>query len=327
MSRTLVAGGAGFIGSHLCDSLVDDGHDVVCLDNLTSGQRRNVADLDDRTGGEFRLVDGDVTADLHTVLRDAGVDPMALDRVYHLASRASPEDFRTHALDIALTNSIGTHNVLQLAAAADARVLYASTSEIYGDPEVHPQPESYNGNVDPRGPRACYDESKRFGETLATVYERQIDLDVRTARLFNTYGPRMRPDDGRVIPTFLTQALDGRDLTVYGDGSQTRSFLYVTDLVDGLRRLMERPGLGGEVVNLGSTEEMTICELAERTLELVETDSQTVYKPLPEGDPERRQPDIDRACRELDWSPSTGLERGLTETREYFRTLTQPAGE
>lgn len=325
MSRTLVTGGAGFIGSHLCESLVADGHEVVCLDNFGSGRRRNVAEIDDDTDDRFRVVEGDVTGDLVATLRDVGVDPTSIDRVFHLASRASPKDFRTHALDIALTNSLGTHNVLDLAANADARVIYASTSEIYGDPEVHPQSETYNGNVDPRGPRACYDESKRFGETLTAIYEERADLDVRTGRLFNTYGPRMRPDDGRVIPTFLTQAQDGRDLTVYGDGSQTRSFLYVTDLVDGLRRLMDRPGLDGEVVNLGSTDERTILQLAKDVLDLVETESEIVHEPLPEGDPERRRPEVERAFRKLDWSPSTDLDSGLAKTGEYFRTEAERA--
>ena len=251
----LVAGGAGFVGSHLCDSLLDDGYEVLCIDNFGSGRPRNVEHLLDHP--RFTLQKEDIR------------QPLALppvDEIYHLASRASPEDFTDFPVRIALTNTEGTRNLLDHAVACDAKMLFASTSEVYGDPEVHPQPESYTGNVNIRGPRGCYDESKRFGETLTVAYEREYDLDVRTARIFNTYGPRMRPDDGRVIPNFVSQALSGRDLTVYGDGSQTRSFCYADDMVRGLRTLMDTEGLQGEVINLGNEREITIMELAETIL-------------------------------------------------------------
>lgn len=319
MNRVLVTGGAGFIGSHLCESLVADGHRVVCLDNFGSGRRRNIDD----TVSNVQIVEGDVTDDPAATLANAGVDLDSLDRVFHLASRASPQAFESHPLEIAMTNSVGTRQILDLAAHAGARVVYTSTSEVYGDPEIHPQGESYNGNVNPRGPRACYDESKRFGETLAAIYGRHEGLDVRTARVFNTYGPRMRPDDGRVIPTFLTQALSGRDLTVYGDGSQTRSFLYVTDLIEGLRALMDYSGIEGDVVNLGSTDERTILELAEAVLDVVETNSGIVHEPLPTDDPTRRRPDVERAETLLDWSQTTSFTDGVTITRNYFATLRQ----
>jgi UDP-glucuronate decarboxylase len=240
------------------------------------------------------------------------------DEVYHLASRASPKDFTEFPVRIALTNTQGTRYLLDYAVEHDARLLYASTSEVYGDPEVHPQPESYNGNVNIRGPRGCYDEAKRFGETLTVAYRDRYEVDVRTARIFNTYGPRMRMDDGRVVPNFVTQALQGQDLTVYGDGSQTRSFCYVADLVDGLQELMETDGLGGEVVNLGRPEEATILELAELTQELCDTDSEITHEPLPQDDPSRRKPDISRAVDRLDWEPEITLRDGLRRTIDSF---------
>lgn len=311
---TLVTGGAGFIGSHLCETLVSNGRRVVCLDNLGSGRRTNVAEL--RSDEAFTLVDGDVRDDVATTLADSGVEPGDVDRVFHLASRASPVDFDEHALEIAATNSQGTYNVLEFATDADARAVYASTSEVYGDPEVHPQPETYNGNVNVRGGRACYDESKRLGETYATLFHREYGTDVRTVRIFNTYGPRMRADDGRVIPTFMAQAIAGTDLTVYGDGSQTRSFLYVSDLVTALRRLIERSGLANEVVNVGSTNEITINTLAEKIARLVDDPVDVRYEPLPEDDPERRQPDITRAKNLLDWEPTVDVDDGLARTLE-----------
>ena len=305
----LVAGGAGFVGSHLCDALLDDGHEVLCIDNFGSGRPRNVEHLLDHP--RFTLQEEDIR------------QPLALppvDEIYHLASRASPKDFTDFPVRIALTNTEGTRNLLDHAVACDAKMLFASTSEVYGDPEVHPQPESYTGNVNIRGPRGCYDESKRFGETLTVAYEREYDLDVRTARIFNTYGPRMRPDDGRVIPNFVSQALDGRDLTVYGDGSQTRAFCYVDDMVRGLRALMEAPGLQGDVVNLGNEYEITILELAETVLELHDTTSDITYEPLPEDDPTRRQPDLTKARKLLDFEPSVDLQTGLKRTIEQFDT-------
>ena len=309
MTTTLVTGGGGFVGSHLCESLLADGRTVVALDNFGSGARANVAHLREDPG--FTLVEADVRE-----LPD--LDLPAVEEVYHLASRASPADFVTHAIDIALTNSEGTRKVFDYAVATDARVVYASTSEVYGDPEVHPQPESYNGNVNVRGPRACYDESKRFGETLAVAYGRNHGLDVRTARIFNTYGPRMRSNDGRVIPNFLTQALEDGDITVYGDGSQTRSFCYVDDTVAGLRALMATDGLAGEVLNVGQDTERTIMELAETICALVDG-GEIVTQPLPQDDPARRRPDLTRARQLLDWEPSVDLETGLERTIEYFR--------
>jgi UDP-glucuronate decarboxylase len=309
MTTTLVTGGCGFVGSHLCESLLEDGHDVVALDNFGSGDPENVANLRDRSG--FESIEGDVR-------ELADLDLPAVDRVYHLASRASPADFQSHALDIATTNSEGTRNVFEYAAEVDARVVYASTSEVYGDPEVHPQPESYNGNVNIRGPRACYDESKRFGEMLAVTYGRTEGVDIRTARIFNTYGPRMRLTDGRVIPNFVTQALSDGRITVYGDGSQTRSFAYVADTVAGLRALMDADGLAGEAVNIGQDTEWTIRELAETICDLI-GGGEIATEPLPEDDPVRRRPDLTKARRLLDWEPTIALEDGLERSIVDFR--------
>jgi UDP-glucuronate decarboxylase len=245
----------------------------------------------------------------------------AVDRIYHLASRASPTDFTDFPVEIALANTQGTKHLLDHARACDARMVYASTSEVYGDPDVHPQPETYNGNVNIRGIRGCYDESKRFGETLTVAYRREYNLDVRTARIFNTYGPRMRPDDGRVVPTFVTQALRGDDLTVYGDGTQTRSFCYVADLIDGFNALMRTDDLEHSVYNIGNDNERTILELAEEVISAVGTDSKISYKPLPEDDPSKRQPDITRAKEDLDWTPEMPLSKGLDNTISYFKSL------
>jgi len=307
--RALVTGGGGFIGSHLCESLLADGHTVVCFDNYGSGRAENVDHL--REDPAFTAVTGDVR-DIDTV------DLSPVDRVYHLASRASPADFVTHALDIALTNTEGTRKVFDFAVDCGARVLYASTSEVYGDPAVHPQPESYNGNVNIRGSRACYDESKRFGETLSVAYGRVHGLDVRTARIFNTYGPRMQVDDGRVIPNFVSQALSDGKITIYGDGSQTRSFAYVDDTVAGLRALMETDGLAGEAVNIGQDTETTIRDLAEQICARVDG-GELVTQPLPADDPTRRRPDLTKARQLLDWEPTVSLETGLDRSLDYFR--------
>ena len=308
--RVLITGGAGFLGSHLCERLLTERIEVICLDDVSSGQRENVAAFADDEN--FTFLEQDVR------LPDS-LPPV--DRIYHLASRASPSDFTDFPVDIALANTQGTRRLLDHARACDARIVYASTSEVYGDPEVHPQPETYNGNVNIRGIRGCYDESKRFGETLTVAYRREYDLDVRTVRIFNTYGPRMRPDDGRVVPTFVTQALRGEDLTVYGDGTQTRSFCYVADLVEGLRTLINTDTCEYSVYNLGRENERTILELAEAVLELTETESDIVHEPLPEDDPSRRKPDISRAQTDLGWDPETPLSRGLNETVEYFREV------
>lgn len=308
MQHSVVVGGSGFLGSHLCRRLLDEDRRVTCIDNFSSGRKRNVASLLERP--EFELVEGDVRERL-----EIESEP---DEIYHLASRASPVDFREFPVEIAMSNSVGTKHVLDLAARSGARVLLASTSEVYGDPEMHPQRETYNGNVNPRGPRAVYDESKRLAEALAATYYRESNVDVRTARIFNTYGPRMRPDDGRVVPTFVEQALRGEDLTVHGDGSQTRCFTYVDDLVRGFRTFMRADDLAGEVINVGNDSERTILELAELLLEVVDTDAEIQFEERPEDDPERRKPDLTRAHRLLDWEPDVSLREGLERTAEYF---------
>jgi UDP-glucuronate decarboxylase len=246
-----------------------------------------------------------------------------VDRIYHLASRASPKEFTEFPVKIALANTQGTRRLLDHARACDARMVFASTSEVYGDPKEHPQKETYNGNVNIRGVRGCYDESKRFGETLTVAYNRRYDLGVRTVRIFNTYGPRMRTDDGRVIPNFVTQALRGDDLTVYGDGQQTRSFCYVDDLIRGIVSLMRADETEYDVYNLGNQEERTINELAEEIIEVTDSSSSIVHEPLPEDDPGRRKPDIERARGDLDWEPKTSLEDGLKDTVSYFERLVE----
>ena len=307
--HAVVTGGAGFVGSHLVDALLSDGYRVTSLDNFGSGRPQNLEHIDDSS---FESVRHDVChsfPDFDTV-----------NQIYHFASRASPEDFNSHAVEIALTNAVGAKNAFECARNHDAQVILASTSEVYGDPEEHPQRETYNGNVNIRGPRAPYDESKRFGETLAVAYGKQYDVDIRTVRIFNTYGPRMRPDDGRVIPNFLSQALAGDDLTVYGDGSQTRSFCYVSDLVKGIRAVAEADPetLAGDVVNLGSTDERTIQELAEVVLNVVDTKSTIVYEGLPKDDPEMRQPDISKVQERVGWEPTIELREGIERTVAYF---------
>ena len=319
MRTVLVTGGAGFVGSHLCESLLSDDRRVICLDDLSSGRMVNVDRF--RDDERFTFVEGDVTEEIRVALGSNAIDPNRIERIYHLASRASPADFDDHPLEIARTNSEGTSNVLRFARNVDARVLYTSTSEVYGDPQVHPQPESYRGSVSPLGARACYDESKRFGETLCGVFAETYGIDVRIARLFNTYGPRMRPDDGRVVPNFLTQVLRGEDLTIYGDGTQTRCFLYIDDQVRGLRALMAAslrtpPPI---VVNLGSVDEITIDALTETVIDVTGATIDVVYEPLPAGDPQRRQPDISRAKNELGWQPTIELEDGLRKTHDWFK--------
>lgn len=306
-TTAIVTGGAGFLGSNLCERLINDGYDVVCVDNFGSGRSANVAHL--RSHERFRVLEADIRND---------PDLPPADEIYHLASRASPADFTDFPVRIALTNTQGTRYLLEHAVEHDATMLFASTSEVYGDPEVHPQPETYNGNVNIRGQRGCYDESKRFGETLAVAYHEKYDVDVRTVRIFNTYGPRMRPDDGRVVPTFLTQALRGENLTIYGDGSQTRTFCYVEDMIRGLRDVMDCPDLKGDVVNVGGQNEITIETLAETILNLRDTVSELVYEPLPEDDPSKRRPDTSKAERLIDWEARIDLVEGLERTVEYF---------
>lgn len=310
--RVLITGGAGFLGSHLCDRFLEDGHEVVAMDNLVTGDPENLAHLfgHDR----FRFVHHDVTEFVYV--------EGALDGVLHFASPASPVDYLEMPIKTLKVGSLGTHKTLGLARAKGARYLLASTSEVYGDPEVHPQDEGYRGSVDPVGPRGVYDEAKRFAEALVTAYHRKHGVETRIARIFNTYGPRMRPDDGRVVSNFLVQALEGEALTVYGDGSQTRSFCFVSDLVEALVRLFEAEGEElAEPVNLGNPEETTIRELADRVRAVTGSDSPVRRVPLPEDDPKMRRPDIARARRLLDWSPEVPLERGLERTAEHFRSL------
>jgi UDP-glucuronate decarboxylase len=307
---SLVTGGAGFLGSHLCERLLQDDRQVICLDNFGSGRQGNIEHLTENP--DFEVVSQDIR-------RPVGLPKV--DEIYHLASRASPKDFTEFPVKIALTNTQGTRNILEHASACGATLVYASTSEVYGDPEEHPQREDYNGNVNIRGPRGCYDESKRFGETLTVAYRERTGVDVRTARIFNTYGPRMRPDDGRVIPNFLSQAVEDNPLTVYGDGKQTRSFCYVDDLIDGLVSLMNTDGLGGEVVNLGNDDEINIKQLAELIIESYDTQSGITYEVLPEDDPSKRQPDLAKAKEVLDWEPQISLKTGLSKTYEYFEEV------
>ena len=303
----LVAGGAGFLGSHLCDALLRDGREVICVDNFYTGTRKNVAHLRDDAG--FELLRHDVTFPLY----------VECDEIYNLACPASPVHYQFDPVQTTKTSVHGSINLLGLARRVQAPILLASSSEVYGDPTVHPQHEDYWGNVNPIGPRSCYDEGKRCAETLFFDYRRQHSLEVKVVRLFNTYGPRMHPADGRVVSNFIVQALRGEDLTIFGDGTQTRAFCYVDDLIDGLLRMMRSTrGFAGPV-NLGNPAEITMLELAETVLRLADSRSQLVYKPLPEDDPQRRCPDIARARESLGWEPHVGLEDGLRETIAYFR--------
>ena len=309
MKRAVVTGGAGFLGSHLCERLLAEGIAVVAVDNLITGKRENLAHLVERS--DFELVIHDVSKPIEI----AG----PLDYVLHFASPASPIDYLELPIQTLKVGSLGTHNSLGLAMAKGARYLLASTSETYGDPLVHPQPESYWGNVNPVGPRGVYDEAKRFAEAMTMAYHRYHGLETRIVRIFNTYGPRMRPRDGRVVPAFVQQALLGEPLTVFGNGSQTRSFCYVDDLIEGIYRLL----LSDEVepVNIGNPHEMSILEFAERIRAAVGSSSTVDYRPLPEDDPKTRQPDITKARRILGWEPVVSLEAGLEKTIEYFRSL------
>ncbi len=308
--RIVVSGAAGFIGSHMCDRLLLEGHIVVGLDNLLTGSVENLSHLESRTA--FRFIEHDVNVPLNGAVADA-----AVDAVLHMASAASPKDYLAHPIETLEVGSAGTRNMLDLAKAHGARFLVTSTSECYGDPLVHPQVETYWGNVNPVGPRSCYDESKRFAEAITMAYHRTHGVRTNIARIFNTYGPRMQLNDGRVVPAFLDQALRGQPLTVFGDGSQTRSFCYVSDLVDGLYRLM----LSEEryPVNLGNPREMTILEFAEQICKLTNSASSIVRMPLPEDDPRQRKPDISKARSILGWEPRVPLEEGLQRTAEYFQ--------
>jgi UDP-glucuronate decarboxylase len=304
-----VAGGAGFIGSHLCDVLIEKGDFVVCLDNLSTGSRENIEHLLDNE--RFVFINHDITQRL-------GAGLPRFDEIYNLACPASPVHYQADRVSTALTCALGTMTVLDRAARDGAKIFHASTSEVYGDPEVHPQPEGYFGNVNPIGPRSCYDEGKRFAETLLTDYADQYGLTVKIARIFNTYGPRMQPDDGRVVSNFIVQALRGDDLTIYGDGQQTRSFCYVDDLVRGIVDLMNSPDTLEAPVNLGNPGEFTVAELAHMVIDLTGSSSKIVKRPRPVDDPSRRRPDISRAERELGWTPTVKLRDGLRNTIPYF---------
>lgn len=305
--RILVTGGAGFLGSHLCDRLIEQGHEVICFDNFLTGNKQSIRHL--LSHAHFELVRRDVT------------DPykVEVDQIYNLACPASPVHYQHNPIKTIKTSVMGAINVLGLAKRTGARVLQASTSEVYGDPEVHPQTEEYRGNVNPIGPRACYDEGKRCAETLFFDYHRQNNVDIRVMRIFNTYGARMDPKDGRVVSNFIVQALKGEPITVYGNGSQTRSFCYVDDLIEGMMRLMNHNSLLGPV-NIGNPNEFTIMELAEKVIEKTNSNSEIVYKDLPIDDPMQRKPDISIAERDLNWYPKIDLSMGLDKTIEYFRS-------
>jgi UDP-glucuronate decarboxylase len=309
VQRILVTGGAGFLGSHLCERLVEAGHDVICLDNFFTSQKSNVAHLLDRPN--FELVRHDITLPVF----------LEVDEIYNLACPAAPGHYQYNPIKTLKTSVMGAINVLGMAKRCRAKVLQASTSEVYGDPEVHPQPETYRGAVNPIGPRACYDEGKRAAETFFMDYHRMNGVNVRIVRIFNTYGPRMHPFDGRVISNFIRQAMSGEDLTIFGDGSQTRSFCYRDDLVEGILRMMDASDDFVGPVNLGNPDEFTIRELAELVLELTGSRSKLVYRPLPADDPKHRRPDIALATRRLGWGPTVPLREGLAKTIDWFRSI------
>ena len=309
----LVTGGAGFIGSHLIDALLEEGATVVCVDNLLTGRPCNLEHL--KSESRFEFVEADVIDRLPSKIR---LGKTRFTHIYNLACAASPPHYQTDPEHTMLTCVLGTRNLLRLAEEMDARFLLTSTSEVYGDPEVHPQPEGYRGWVNCTGPRACYDEGKRAAETLTFDFARTRRADVRVARIFNTYGPRMRPDDGRVVSNVICQALSDQDITIYGDGSQTRSFCYVSDLVDGLMRLMDSEPSPGAPVNLGNPNELTVSDLVQRVMKLTGTRSNVVHMPLPMDDPRRRKPDIGRAQMILGWEPKVALQEGLEATAAWF---------
>ena len=308
MKRILVTGGAGFIGSHLCARLVEEGNDVLCVDNFFTGSKSNIEPLLDKHN--FEMIRHDVTKELL----------VEVDQIYNLACPASPVHYQYNPVKTMKTSVMGAINMLGLAKRVKARILQASTSEVYGNPNVHPQPEKYWGNVNPIGIRSCYDEGKRAAETLFFDYHRQNDVDIKVIRIFNTYGPNMNANDGRVVSNFIVQALQGEDITIYGDGTQTRSFCYVDDLVEGMVRMMNsREGFTGPV-NLGNPGEFTMLELAEKVISLTGSKSKIVHRPLPQDDPTQRKPVIDLAKKELDWEPRIPLDEGLVKTIAYFQT-------
>lgn len=307
--RIVVTGGAGFLGSHLCDRLVEAGHDVICVDNFFTSQKNTIAHLLGKPN--FELIRHDITHPLW----------LEVDEIYNLACPAAPGHYQYNPIKTMKTSVLGAINLLGMAKRCRAKILQASTSEVYGDPEVHPQAEAYRGNVNPIGPRACYDEGKRAAETLFFDYQRMNKLNIRVVRIFNTFGPRMHPFDGRVVSNFIRQALGGQDISIFGDGTQTRSFCYVDDLVDGLIAMMNGPDSFHGPVNLGNPNEMSIKLLAETVIAMTDSKSQITHRPLPADDPTQRQPDITLAKAKLNWEPKVSLEAGLTKTIEYFRGL------
>ncbi len=307
--RVLVTGGAGFLGSHLCERLLNEGNEVLCVDNFYTGRKSNVRHLLDNP--EFELIRHDVTLPLM----------VEVDQIYNLACPASPVHYQHDPIHTMKTSVLGAMNMLDLAKRLGATVFQASTSEVYGDPEVHPQPESYWGLVNPIGIRSCYDEGKRCAETLFFDYQRQFELSIKVARIFNTYGPRMNPDDGRVVSNFIVQALRGEDITVYGEGNQTRSFCYVDDLIEGFVRLMNSDSSVTGPINLGNPGEFTVRELAEHVIDLTGSSSKLVFEPLPQDDPRQRRPDITKAESQLGWQPGINLDEGLKKTITYFENL------
>lgn len=309
MNRVLVTGGAGFLGSHLCERLLNEGNDVICVDNLFTGSKDNIRHL--MTNPYFEFIRHDITEPLY----------VEVDQIYNLACPASPIHYQHDPIKTAKTSVMGALNMLGLAKRVHARILQASTSEVYGDPEIHPQPESYRGCVNTIGIRSCYDEGKRMAETLFFDYHRQHNVDIKVMRIFNTYGPRMHPNDGRVVSNFIVQALKGEDVTIYGTGQQTRSFCYVDDLIEGMYRLMNsREGFTGPV-NIGNPGEFTMLELAQKVIELTGSKSQIIFKELPQDDPMQRKPVIELAKKELDWEPHIALEEGLKKTIAYFEKI------
>lgn len=309
MKRILITGGAGFLGSHLCERLLKEGNDILCVDNFYTGSKKNIHHLMDNKN--FELLRHDVTHPLF----------VEVDQIYNLACPASPIHYQFDPVQTTKTSVIGAINMLGLAKRLKIPILQASTSEVYGDPEVHPQPESYRGNVNTIGPRACYDEGKRCAETLFFDYHRQHGLEIKVMRIFNTYGPNMNPEDGRVVSNFIVQALRGDDITIYGDGRQTRSFCYATDLIDGMVKLMNSESGFTGPVNIGNPKEFTMLELAEQIIKLTESKSRLVFQDLPEDDPIQRQPVIDLAKNKLGWSPEIELSAGLKSTIDYFKNL------
>lgn len=315
MKTFLVAGGAGFIGSHLCDLLLEKGNKVICVDNYITGDKKNVSHLLENPN--FRLIEHDIIEDIPHIDEE-------IHGIFHLASPASPNSksqrsYIAYSIETLRVNSQGTFNLLNLAKDKNARFVYASTSEVYGNPSISPQPETYWGNVNPNGVRSVYDEGKRFGEALVMAYVRKYALDARIMRIFNTYGDRMQPDDGRVVSNFIIQALKSENITVYGDGTQTRSFCYVSDLVNGIEKIMDKDDISGAVINLGNPSEYTIAELAHKITEMIPTSSQIVFEEKPLDDPDRRKPDITKAQEVLGWEPKVPLEEGLQKTIEYFK--------